>query len=76
MSRRTWTTQQIWDLGVKCDLATAASIFGVSRNHAYEMAAAGEFPVPVLRVGRFYKVPTAPIRRLLQIDDPPQAEAS
>ncbi len=37
----------------------AGALLGVSRTTAYRLAACGEFPVPVLRVGRQLRVPTA-----------------
>ncbi len=38
----------------------AGRLFGIGRSLAYELAARGEFPVPVLRLGKAYRVPTAP----------------
>ncbi len=37
-------------------LTEAAEMLGISRNHAYELAKRGEFPVPVLTVGTRKKV--------------------
>jgi excisionase family DNA binding protein len=37
----------------------AARLLGVSRTTAYRLAADGQFPVPVLRVGRSLRVPAA-----------------
>lgn len=65
--RRTWTAEQIRRLGVSTDLITAASVLGIGRTKAHELARAGRFPVPVLRYGRRYRVPTAPILELLHI---------
>jgi len=57
-----WTEDAIRGLGAFTTLQTAAEIFGLSRSVAYEMAAAGTFPVPVHRVGRRgWRVPVAPI---------------
>jgi hypothetical protein len=47
------------------DLATAARALAIGRTRAFELARRGEFPVPVLRVGVTYRVPTAPLLRLL-----------
>ncbi len=55
-------------LGVQTDIATAGSIFGLSRTQAYVAATNGVLPVPVIKVGRRYLVPTAPILRLLGLD--------
>lgn len=46
---------------------TAASALGIGRTVAYELVRRGEFPVPVLRVGTQYRVPTAPLRELLGV---------
>lgn len=57
-----WTEDTIRDLGAFTGLQTAAKIFGISRGVAYEMAAAGTFPVPVLKIGtRGWRVPVGPI---------------
>jgi hypothetical protein len=66
-----WTEQDIRALGASTDLLTAASIFGLSRTAAYAMAGADRFPVPVLRVGRLYLVPVAPILHLLALEPTP-----
>lgn len=47
------------------DLTTAGRALGLGRSKAHEMARAGEFPVPVLRLGTRWRVPTAELRRLL-----------
>jgi hypothetical protein len=46
-------------------LVTAARALGIGRTRAFELARRGAFPVPVLRVGLTYRVPTAPLLRLL-----------
>jgi hypothetical protein len=66
--RRVWTEQDIRALGATTDLVTAGAILGIGRTRAHQLARAGKFPVPVLRLGRAYTVPTAPIRALLSID--------
>lgn len=64
----TWSEAEIRALGVKTDVETAGSIFGLSRTQSYEAVKGGRFPVEPVRVGRRMIVPTAPIRRLLGID--------
>lgn len=49
------------------DVVTAARWLGVGRTTGYRLAVAGAFPVPVVRVGRCYRVPTAPLLALLGI---------
>lgn len=34
----------------------AADVLGISRSYAYELARCGEFPVPVIRLGRALRV--------------------
>ena len=47
------------------DVPTAATAFGISRSHAYQLVARGEFPAKVIRVGSRYRVITASIIRAL-----------
>jgi hypothetical protein len=62
-----WTTERIRALGPVTDLATAASIFGLSRSTAYELAKRDRFPVSVLRFGTRYRVPVAAILHALHL---------
>ena len=41
---------------------------GIDRSTGYKAIRDGTFPVPVLRIGRLIRVPTQPLRRLLQLD--------
>jgi excisionase family DNA binding protein len=68
MVRTVWSVADIRGLGASTDLVTAASVLGIGRTTAYAMARRGVFPVPVCRVGRRYRVPLAPILRLLALD--------
>ena len=74
----TWTAREVRALGVRTDIETAGSIFGLSRTQAYEAVKKGVFPVDVIKIGRRYLVPTAPILRLLGLepDDPAAAAPS
>jgi predicted DNA-binding transcriptional regulator AlpA len=47
------------------DIPTAARAFGLGKNFAYELALRGEFPCPVHRIGRFYRVKTSELRAAL-----------
>ena len=60
-----WTIESVQRLGITTDIETAASILGIGRTKAYELAKAGEFPVKIVRVGRRYVVPIPAILRLL-----------
>ena len=58
------------------DLATAARALGISRNKAYQLAGAGQFPCPVFRAGTTWKVPTAGLLTLLGLPVPGSAQAA
>lgn len=72
----TWTEEAIRALGVKTDVATAASILGISTTRAYDRIKDGMFPVPVITIAGRIAVPTAPILRLLGIDPDAPGETS
>lgn len=78
MSGRLWTPEEVRALGVRTELVTAGSVLGLSRNVSYELAARGEFPVPVLRLGARWVVPVAPLLGLLGLtpDDSKAGPAS
>jgi len=74
-TRTTWTAERIRALGATTNVSTAAEIFSLSRDTAYQLARTGQFPVPVLRVGRQLRVPVAPILTLLGLPaDAPQPD--
>jgi hypothetical protein len=58
-------TNALRQLGLTTNVATAGAILGVGRTKAYELAKNGEFPVPLLHVGRRYLVPTQGLLSLL-----------
>jgi predicted DNA-binding transcriptional regulator AlpA len=68
-----WTGERIRALGAVTDLSTAASILGLSRAVAYDLAKTGRFPVPLIRVGTRYRVPVAAILAALHLDPQPPA---
>ena len=39
-------------------IESAAKFLGIGRTLAYDLARTGRFPVPVLRVGNLFKIPT------------------
>jgi hypothetical protein len=45
-------------------------VIGIGETYAYRLAGRGEFPVPVIKVGRTYVVPVAGLLSLLglQVD--------
>lgn len=75
MSSRTWSAEEIRALGVRTDLETAASIWGIGRTRAYELARNDEFPCPVVRIGAKYVVLVAPMLRALGIDQTDQEDS-
>ncbi|MFI6759442.1 hypothetical protein ACIBF5_09915 [Micromonospora sp. NPDC050417] len=54
-------------LPVSIDVPTAGRAFGISKLTAYKLAQSGDFPVPVLRVGRKLIVTQASILEALGI---------
>lgn len=75
-ARRVWSVEQVRALGVRTDLVTAGQVLGIGRTLAHQLARAGEFPVPVVRVGHKYVVPVAPLLTLLRVPDEPDAEVA
>lgn len=51
-------------------LREAATVLGISDATAYRLAEQGEFPVPLLRAGRRYLVPTQPLIEALGLAGP------
>jgi hypothetical protein len=47
------------------DLTHAAALLGLDRTTAYKLVHDGQWPTPVLRLGRLIKVPTQPLLELL-----------
>ena len=57
--------------GTTVTVGDAAKCLGISRAHAYALGARGELPVRVLKLGNRMVVPTADLRRVLGLDQPP-----
>lgn len=70
----TFTRPQLDALGVATDLQTAARALGIGKATAYDLAGRNEFPVPVIRFGTRYSVPTAGLREVLLGESPPPAD--
>ena len=47
------------------DLMRAAQLLGLGRTTAYKLVRRGEWPTPIIRIGRQIRIPTAPLRELL-----------
>ncbi|GAA3738020.1 hypothetical protein HDA32_005359 [Spinactinospora alkalitolerans] len=58
-------------LPVSIDLVTAGRAFGMQRTKSYELARAGEFPVPLLRIGNAYRVRRCDLLEALGIGGTP-----
>jgi hypothetical protein len=70
------TTAELRALGrdAATDVTTAGRVLGIGRATAYHLIARGAFPVPVVKVTRNrWIVPTAPLLKLLGLDDGPDA---
>lgn len=59
------TLAELSALSAVTDLVTAGRALGLGRTKAYQLARTGEFPCPVIRVGKTYLVPTAGLLALL-----------
>lgn len=65
-----FTLADLAGLPPSLSLEAAALLLGVGRTNAYALARARRFPVPVIRIGKLYRVPTAPVLRLLGVAAP------
>jgi hypothetical protein len=54
------------------DVPTAARALNIGRTLAYQLVRAGQFPVPVLRLGSRYRVPSSGL--LVALGVPPPAD--
>jgi len=77
MRSQTLTRAELLALPVSVPLwPDAARAFGVGRTKAHELARAGEFPVPVLRLGSTYRVTRSDLLRALgEADAAPRGAA-
>lgn len=48
------------------DLVDAARVLGIGRTLAYRLVRDGQWPTPVIRVGRLIKVPVGPLYAYLE----------
>lgn len=69
-----WTLENIRNLPPVLDLPEAARLLRIGRTSAYALAKCGQFPVPVLRAGKLYRVPTAGLLELLGVAMPSPSE--
>ena len=70
------TRDELLALPAALDVETAARVLGVGLTTARDLVRRGQWPSPVLRVGRQYRIPTAPLLAVLGIaSDVRQARA-
>lgn len=51
-----YTADELLELPLVIDLEAAGKAFGLGRYASFQLAERDEFPVPVMRFGRFYRV--------------------
>ncbi|KPM56909.1 hypothetical protein ACG83_03480 [Frankia sp. R43] len=66
--RGSWTAAQLRELPATTDVETAGSALGMGLWKARALIRDGQFPVPVIRHGCRYIVPTRPILALLGVE--------
>jgi hypothetical protein len=73
-NRRELTLGELAALPATVDLVTAGRALGIGRTTAHKLARDGQFPCPVLRPARIYRVPTAGLLKLLGIELTPPTQ--
>lgn len=66
--RGSWTAAQLRALPATTDVETAGSVLGMGLWKARALIRDGEFPVPVIRHGSRYIIPTRPLLALLGVE--------
>ncbi len=61
------TREELTALPAVVDVPTAAQALGLGKTAAYELIRCGDWPTPVLRLGKLIRIPTAPLLALLGI---------
>ena len=61
------TVEEVRNLPPVVDVLTAAAILGIGRTAAYELIRIGQWPTPILRVGKLIRVPSAPLLELVGV---------
>lgn len=64
------------EAGLTMTLPEAAACLGVTESTGYILVRDGKFPVPVMRLGHQWRIPTAEVRRVLGLPIEPTAAAS
>ena len=61
------TVEQMRNLPPVVDVLTAAATLGIGRTAAYELIRIGQWPTPVLRLGKLIRVPSTPLLDLVGV---------
>ncbi len=61
------TRDELLALPPVIDVSTAADVFGLGRSAAYELVRTGQWPTPIIRLGRHIRIPTLPVLELVGI---------
>jgi hypothetical protein len=72
----TLTTADLLSLPPTVDVETGGKAFGLGRTTAYRLVRQGQFPCKVVRAGGGWRVVTADLRRVLDLESGEQAAAS
>lgn len=62
------TRGELLELPASVDLVTAGHALNLGRTKSHELARSGQFPVPVLRLGKEYRVRAADLLAFLGIN--------
>lgn len=54
------------ELPAAVDLLTAAKMLGIGRTMAYRLVRTGDWPTPLIRIGKLIRVPKEPLLDLLR----------
>jgi predicted DNA-binding transcriptional regulator AlpA len=69
MAIKGMTREEILALDAAVDIPTAGKCFKLGKSTAYDLARRGQFPVPVLPLGKSFRVTRASILAALGIED-------
>lgn len=70
MATKGLTPDEIRALPAAVPIPKAGECFGLGKSTSYELAHSGQFPVPVLPLGKGFRVTRASILAKLGIEDP------
>jgi excisionase family DNA binding protein len=73
VTARGMSFREVLALPVAITLDDANRALGVGRSNGYAMAKTGEYPIPVLRLGRAYRCKRSDLLAYLGISDPEAA---